>query len=185
MHTIGYQIAETIITHKNLKKKEALNKAEELLERVEIQNSNKVLNYSLTSSLDLENIQDFIENGIDGNPLNTKIWFNPDGSIDTTVPVKLSLIEGADNLVDSGERYFTISFELVVTSNSDGNDNNYAATQTWSLPADSSIQVSYTENLVTVSKNIVNKDFDQITLQDSNTGEQSNQLDNFLSLIHI
>tara|TARA_B100001093_G_scaffold440224_1_gene440615 strand:+ start:349 stop:3675 length:3327 start_codon:yes stop_codon:yes gene_type:complete len=143
--------------------------------------TNKVLNYSLTSSLDLENIQDFIENGIDGNPLNTKIWFNPDGSIDTTVPVKLSLIEGADNLVDSGERYFTISFELEVTSNSDGNDNNYAATQTWSLPADSSIQVSYTENLVTVSKNIVNKDFDQITLQDSNTGEQSNQLDNFIT----
>ena len=45
LHTIGYQIAETIITHKNLKKKEALKKAEELLERVEIQNSNKVLNY--------------------------------------------------------------------------------------------------------------------------------------------
>jgi len=45
LHTIGYQIAETIITHKNIEKKEALKKAEELLERVEIQNSNKVLNY--------------------------------------------------------------------------------------------------------------------------------------------
>ena len=45
LHTIGYQIAETIITHKNIEKKEALKKAEELLERVEIQNSDKVLNY--------------------------------------------------------------------------------------------------------------------------------------------
>lgn len=45
LHTIGYQIAETIITHKNIDKKEALKKAEQLLERVEIQNSDKVLNY--------------------------------------------------------------------------------------------------------------------------------------------
>ena len=45
LHTIGYQIAETIITHKNIDKKEALKQAEHLLERVEIQNADKVLNY--------------------------------------------------------------------------------------------------------------------------------------------
>ena len=45
LHTIGYQIAETIVTHKNINNKEALKQAEHLLERVEIQNSNKVLNY--------------------------------------------------------------------------------------------------------------------------------------------
>ena len=45
LHTIGYQIAETIITHKNIDNKEALKQAEHLLERVEIQNSDKVLNY--------------------------------------------------------------------------------------------------------------------------------------------
>ena len=45
LHTIGYQIAETIITHKNIGNKEALKKAEHLLERVEIQNADKVLNY--------------------------------------------------------------------------------------------------------------------------------------------
>ena len=45
LHTIGYQIAETIVTHKNIKNKEALKQAEHLLERVEIQNANKVLNY--------------------------------------------------------------------------------------------------------------------------------------------
>ncbi|MDA9629179.1 ABC transporter ATP-binding protein [Pelagibacteraceae bacterium] len=45
LHTIGYQIAETIVTHKNINNKEALKKAEHLLERVEIQNANKVLNY--------------------------------------------------------------------------------------------------------------------------------------------
>ena len=43
--TIGYQIAETIVTHKNINNKEALKQAEHLLERVEIQNANKVLNY--------------------------------------------------------------------------------------------------------------------------------------------
>ena len=45
LHTIGYQIAETIITHNNIDNKEALKKAEHLLERVEIQNADKVLNY--------------------------------------------------------------------------------------------------------------------------------------------
>ena len=45
LHTIGYQIAETIMTHKNIDKKDALKKTEHLLERVEIQNSNKVINY--------------------------------------------------------------------------------------------------------------------------------------------
>ena len=45
LHTIGYQIAETIITHKNIDNKEALKQAEHLLERVEIQNANTVLNY--------------------------------------------------------------------------------------------------------------------------------------------
>ena len=94
--------------------------------------TNKTLDYSLTSSLDLENIQNFIENSINGNPLNAKIWFNPDGSINSSVPIKLSLFQGADNLVDSGEGYFTISFDLEVASNSGGNDNRYSATQTWS-----------------------------------------------------
>ena len=45
LHTIGYQIAETIMTHKNIDKKDALKKTEHLLERVEIQNPNKVINY--------------------------------------------------------------------------------------------------------------------------------------------
>jgi len=45
LHTIGYQIAETIMIHKNIDKKDALKKTEYLLERVEIQNANKVINY--------------------------------------------------------------------------------------------------------------------------------------------
>ena len=45
LHTIGYQIAETIMIHKNIDKKDALKKTEHLLERVEIQNANKVINY--------------------------------------------------------------------------------------------------------------------------------------------
>ena len=45
LHTIGYQIAETIVTHQNIDNKKALKQAENLLERVEIQNANKVLNY--------------------------------------------------------------------------------------------------------------------------------------------
>ena len=77
--------------------------------------TSKTLDYSLVGSLDLENIHDFISNGINGNPVFAKIWFNPDGSINSTVPVKLSLFQGDDTTAVSGEGYFTIIFDLEVT----------------------------------------------------------------------
>ena len=151
----------------------------------------KILDYSLVGSLDLENIQDFIENGINGNPVNAKIWFNPDGSINSTVPVKLSLFQGNDTTVDSGEGYFTITFDLEVTSSADGNrvnglisDKNYVASQVWSLPVNNKITVTYTEDSTSISEEITNSDFDDITLSDSYTGtsdsNRTDELDNFI-----
>ena len=43
LFTIGYQIVETILTHKNINKKDAFNEALQLLEKVEIQNQNRSL----------------------------------------------------------------------------------------------------------------------------------------------
>jgi ABC-type dipeptide/oligopeptide/nickel transport system ATPase component len=45
LFTIGYQITETILTHKSITKKKAFNEAQELLKKVEIQNPEKVINY--------------------------------------------------------------------------------------------------------------------------------------------
>ena len=45
LFTIGYQIIETILTHKNINKNEAFDESIKLLKKVEIQNPEKVINY--------------------------------------------------------------------------------------------------------------------------------------------
>jgi len=143
--------------------------------------ANKTLDYSLTSSLDLENILDFVEDGIGGNPLNAKIWFNPDGSIESTVPVKLYVYEGDDTSIDSSESYFEMSFNVTLSSNASGNANNYEATQVWAIE-DSEILVSYTEDGVTTSQTVTNFDEDQITVVDSNIGDTADSFDEIANL---
>ena len=142
--------------------------------------TNKTLDYSLVSALDLENIKDFIQSGINGNPLNAKIWFNPDSSINSTVPIKLFLYEGEDANLDANESFFEMSFDLTVSSLASGNSNSYESSQLWTIEAGAKILVSYTEDGITLSQTVVNIDEDKITLTDSNTGDTSD-----LSLIHI
>ena len=140
----------------------------------------KTLDYSIQSSLDLENIKDFIENGINGNPLNSKIWYNPDGSIESTVPIKLYLYQGDDSNLDANESYFEMSFNLTVSSSSSGNSNSYEATQVWVIEEGSEISVSYTEDGVTLSQTVTNINEDKITLSDSNTGDTADSLDSYI-----
>ena len=45
LFTIGYQIVETILTHKDTNKEQAFKEALALLKKVEIQNSEKIINY--------------------------------------------------------------------------------------------------------------------------------------------
>jgi hypothetical protein len=140
----------------------------------------KTLDYSVKSSLDLENIKDFIENGINGNPLNSKIWYNPDGSLESTVPLKLYLYEGDDSTIDANESYFEMSFNLTVSSSSSGNSNRYEATQVWIIEKGSEILVTYTEDGVTLSQTVTNIDEDKITLTESNTGDTADSLDSYI-----
>jgi len=131
--------------------------------------ASKTMDFSINgASLDLENIHNFIENGINGTPVSANVWYNPDDSISATVPVKLFLYQGNDTTVDPGEGYFSIEFDLTVTS-AEGNEDNpgqRTATQTWEVPADSEIIVKYTEDSVTLTKNISNGDVDRIVLSD-------------------
>lgn len=140
----------------------------------------KILDYSLVGSLDLENIHDFIENGINGNPLSAKIWFNPDGSIVSSVPIKLYLYQGEDTNADPGEGFFEIEFNLDVESYVSGEDVRYEASQLWTLAEGSSIKVSFTSDGVTLSKDIINIDKDVISLSDANTGDLSDSLDDYI-----
>ena len=141
----------------------------------------QTLDYSVESSLDLDNIKDFIKNGINGNPLNAKIWYNPDGSIKSIVPIKLYLYEGDDASIDANEGYFEMSFNLNVSSSSSGNTNNYEATQVWTIEENSEISVSYSEDGVTISQTVTNIDEDKITLVDSNTGDTADSLDSYIT----
>ena len=137
--------------------------------------STKTLNYSLIGSeLDLENLQNFIQNGIDGKPVTANIWYNPDDSISGNVPIVLYLYEGDDTTVDSGEGYFSIEFELTVSSSTDNLEQaqiGQGAKQTWTVPQSAVIKAKYVEDGVTISRDITNNEIDSITLEDMGRDE--------------
>jgi len=130
----------------------------------------KTLDYSLIGSeLNLENLQNFIENGIDGKPVAANIWYNPDDSISGNVPIVLYLYEGDDTTVDSGEGYFSIEFELTVSSSADNLEQaeiGQGAKQTWTVPENAVIKAKYVEDGVTISRDIANGSADSTILED-------------------
>ena len=141
--------------------------------------ASKTMDFSITgASLDLENIHSFIENGINGTPIFANLWYTPDDSISATVPVKLYLYKGTDTKLDPGEGYFSIEFDLTVTSaeGNEENPNQRSAEQTWEIPADSTIIVKYTEDTVTLSKTISNSVVDKIVLSDGRVNDLDDAL---------
>lgn len=136
--------------------------------------TSSTLDYSYAGSLNLTNIKDFIANGINGNPVFAKIWFNPDSSISKTVPVKLYLYEGNNTVVDSGEGYFLIEFNLSVSSSETGSDIGSNATQIWEIPASTVITASYTQNGTTISTQVTNSEVDRISLTDVSESDIEN-----------
>ena len=136
--------------------------------------TSSTLDYSYAGSLNLTNIKDFVANGINGNPVFAKIWFNPDSSISKTVPVKLYLYEGNNTVVDSGEGYFLIEFNLSVSSSETGSDIGSNATQIWEIPASTVITASYTQNGTTISTQVTNSEVDRISLTDVSESDMEN-----------
>jgi len=67
---------------------------------------------------------------------------------------------------------------LTVTSaeGNEENPNQRTATQTWEIPADSTIIVKYTEDTVTLSKTISNSDVDKIVLSDGRVNDLDDAL---------
>lgn len=138
----------------------------------------KTLDFSLGgSTLNLSNIQNFVANGIDGKPVSVKIWYNPDDSIAGTIPVKLYLFEGSDTNVDEGEGYFSIVFELEVSSSEGEADNPISrkAVQEWKFKPSATLDVSYTEDDISISKTIINSDLDRIILEDGSSTSDLNE----------
>lgn len=129
----------------------------------------KTLDFSLIgASLNLKNVQDFIANGVDGNPVSANIWFNPDDSITGVVPVRLYLFKGTEANLDSNEGYFSIEFNLNVSSfeGPEANAFGRSATQEWEVPDGEEIKVKYIESNIEISKTITNEKKDKITLRD-------------------
>ncbi|MEL1236864.1 MAG: hypothetical protein VXA61_09340, partial [Candidatus Neomarinimicrobiota bacterium] len=143
----------------------------------------KTLDYSLVDNLDFNNVMDFIENGINGNPINTKIWFNPDGAISSNVPIVLYLYQGNDAILDQGESYFKISFELSVSSSASGNSNSYISSQEWTLNSNEIINVSYGDGETVISRDIKNADIDKILLTDADSASGDGVLTSLKSYI--
>ena len=139
--------------------------------------SSKTMNLSLVNSeLNLTNIRDFIQNGINGKPLTANLFYNPDNYITGTVPVALYLFNGDDTNLDSGESYFSIEFNLKVSS-SEGDATNpmhRSAIQTFEIEEGAIITAKYVDSSgTTISREITNTDSDSITIEDDPLGGSS------------
>jgi len=125
----------------------------------------KTLDLSLKGAeLDLENIREFIENGINGKPIDAKIYINPDNAVTGTMPLKLSLYHGADDVAGEGEDYFTIEFDIQVNSSASGLEMSISAQQ--------EITAKYISGSVIIEKVITNGDEDKIVITDNENGLQ-------------
>ena len=125
----------------------------------------KTLDLSLKGAeLDLENIREFIENGINGKPIDAKIYINPDNAVTGTMPLKLSLYHGTDDVAGEGEDYFTIEFDIQVNASASGLEMSISAQQ--------EITAKYISGSVIIEKVITNVDEDKILITDNDNGLQ-------------
>ncbi|MEL0310228.1 MAG: hypothetical protein VXA18_05520, partial [Gammaproteobacteria bacterium] len=108
--------------------------------------------------------KDFLENGINNNLLNAKLYYNPDDSISGTMPIVLYLYQGNDTTVDSNEAYFSIEFSVDVNSES---TSNKGAKQTFELKANQIIKAKFVDGDTTISRDITNIDSDKLILEDN------------------
>ena len=121
--------------------------------------STKTLDLSLKGAeIDLENIQSFLNNGIDNTPLDAQIFINPDDAISGTMPVKLYLYQGEDDLPGSDENYMTIEFNLDVSASSEG--------LTFMFLAGEEILAKFINGSTIISRTVENLDTDVITISD-------------------
>jgi hypothetical protein len=125
----------------------------------------KTLDLSLKGAeLDLENIKEFIENGINGKPIDAKIYINPDNAVTGTMPLKLSLYHGTDDVAGEGEDYFTIEFDIQLSAS--------ASDLEMSISAEQQITAKYISGSVVIEKVITNGDEDKIVITDNENGLQ-------------
>ena len=125
----------------------------------------KTLDLSLKGAeLDLENIKEFIENGINGKPIDAKIYINPDNAVTGTMPLKLSLYHGTDDVAGEGEDYFTIEFDIQVSASASGLEMSISAQQ--------EITAKYISGSLVIEKIITNGEEDKIVITDNENGLQ-------------
>ena len=141
----------------------------------------KVLDLSLKgASVDLNNLKDFLSNGIGNTPLDAKIYFNPDDSISGTVPITLSLYQVNEGSVpnanaDTGEDYMKIDFSLDVQPTSNG--------LKFTLPANAEITAVYQTGSVAITKRVTNAEADSITISDGEINQPASLNVKLLNLL--
>jgi hypothetical protein len=135
----------------------------------------KTLDYSLNgASFDLDNIKNIVTNSINANNFIANFFFSPDDTVTASIPLKLFIHKGSDDVLDPNESYFEISFAINVSSNTNG--------QTIELPVGSEIVAKYFEDDLVITKTIINNDADILSLTASDT---SNQPEVSLSLLRL
>jgi len=117
----------------------------------------KTLDLSLKgASLDLENIQTFLDEGIGNTPIDAEIYINPDNAVSGIMPLKLYLYHGTDDVVSEAEDYFSIEFDIKVSAST----NALLLT----IEAGEEVSAKYYSGSVIIEKTITNEMADSILI---------------------
>ena len=129
--------------------------------------NSKTLDVSLKGAeIDLENIKEFIQKGLNDRPLMINVAVNPDDSISGTMPLELYLFKGQDEQLSPGETFFKLSFNLDVEADAAGLLVN--------LNADETIVAEYSNGNFVISTELKNTELDRIFIEDGLQEKPSN-----------
>ena len=119
----------------------------------------KTLDLSLKgASLDLENIQTFLDEGIGDTPIDAEIYINPDNAVSGTMPLKLYLYHGNDDVASETEDYFSIEFDIDVSASTNG--------LFLTIEAGEEVSAKYYSGSVIIEKTVINESEDTILIMD-------------------
>ena len=125
-------------------------------------------------NIDLETLQDIAKNGIGTKTVSVNGSLEINGDISGTLPIKLYLYEGSDDILNAGEGYFSIETNISFSPTNDPQgrtDNNLRdgirRAMRLTLAAGEEIKFTFNDsNGTKIEKTIINNDIDTNIIED-------------------
>lgn len=99
-----------------------------------------------------------MDEGIGDTPIDAEIFINPDNAVSGTMPLKLYLYHGDDDVASATEDYFSIEFNIDVSASING--------LFLTIEAGEEISAKYHTGSVVIEKTVINEGEDTILIMD-------------------